>query len=86
MTQVKLSVIYPLKYEVMTKRIILSITDADSGEILSQSKPKDVPLEHIKDVLRPWFDSFMRGLEKNRNLYLGISAKEMRIYKQLEIF
>lgn len=70
----------------MTKRVILSITDADTGEILSQSKPKDVPLEHIRDVMRPWFDSFMRGLEKDKNLYLGISAKELRIYKQLEIF
>lgn len=58
------------------------MTDVDTGEILASNIYKNyhhksyVSLSCAKDVSKAWFDSFLRGLDKLKNLSLTITIKD----------
>lgn len=67
----------------VSKKIIVSITDVDTGEVLgcvnyfNHNLKSIMPLPKAKEIASSWFNSFLRGLDSDKhNLYLSITIKD----------
>lgn len=64
-----------------TKRIIITLTDVETGEILGSNIQRNynnktmLPIDVIKKKSADWFNSFIRGLDSGRNLNLSITVR-----------
>lgn len=73
----------------MTYKVIITMTDAETGEILSSNKQdRYLCFDRIKPVSQAWFDSLLRGISQGRELSLMITIrnKEANNVSQLDIF
>lgn len=81
----------------MTKKVLITIVDTDSGEFLYQ--PRDfnkggVPLTFCihdgaftgEDAIKRVYDSFVRGIRRDRNLQLTITIKPYEPVEELPLF
>lgn len=83
----------------MTKKVLPTLTDVDTGEILfsvSNDYKKNYKTFNIGDFgsdsqtgeayLNRIFMSFIRGVRLGRNLNLSITIKDFEVPKQLDMF
>lgn len=81
-----------------TKKVIPSITDCDTGEILYQIKTSENDYFNFKTFnigdfeqtgeafCRKVFECFLRGVKQGRNLNLMITIRDYQLPKQESIF
>lgn len=81
-----------------TKKVIPTITDCDTGEILYQIKMGENDYFNYKTfnigdfeltgeaLCRKVFDCFLRGVKQGRNLNLMITIKDYQLPKQKDLF
>lgn len=74
-----------------TKRLIITISDCDTGEIIgSNKKERYLPLDYVPQHCQTWFESFMRGLKQypDKELSLCITVRSYKSPQQklLDLF
>lgn len=71
----------------MTKKLIITLCDADTGEIFASNKnTRFVPDDQLKKVVQQWTESFFRGLAQNRQLCISITVKNKSVVTMDDFF
>lgn len=60
----------------MTKKLIITLCDATTGEIFSSNKnTRFLPDDRIREVVNQWIDSYFRGLSLGKEICITIAVK-----------
>lgn len=70
-----------LKFSSMLKKVIVTICDAETGEILGMNMNDKRSISDegaLKNKIRVWYESFLRGLDEQRDLSLMITVRNFK--------